>query len=136
MGRFFASTKQPSSLRFTCLAATTSGALRRTYKDYIYKEHQVAALPLCCVLEIELVNMTSLFLIPCLFGRNNKSSQVGSTGTSRRMGLPSGRAEVLPGQPKTFPSTAPDIEVIEVSIASRLEISSLGHKASRPIGGR
>ena len=46
------------------------------------------------------------------------------------------RAKVLPGQSKTFPSTAPDIEVIEVSIASRLEISSLGQKASRPIDGR
>ena len=40
------------------------------------------------------------------------------------------------GQSKTFPSTAPDIEVIEVGIASRLEISSLGQKASRPVGGR
>ena len=48
-------------------------------------------------------------------------------------------AKVLPGQSKTFPSTAPDIEVIEVievGIASGLEISSLGQKASRPIGGR
>ena len=32
------------------------------------------------------------------------------------------------GQSKTFPSTGPDIEV---GIASRLEISSLGQKASR-----
>ena len=55
------------------------------------------------------------------------------------MGLPSVRAYVLPGQSKTFPSTAPDIEVIEVievGIASGLEISSLGQKASRPVGGR
>ena len=50
------------------------------------------------------------------------------------MGLPSDtRAKVLPGQSKTFPSTAPDIEV---SIASRLEISSLGQKAERPVLGR
>ena len=55
------------------------------------------------------------------------------------MGLPSVRAYVLPGQSKTFPSTAPDIEVIEVievGIASGLEISSLGQKAARPVGGR
>ena len=45
-------------------------------------------------------------------------------------------SKVLPGQSKTFPSTAPDMEVIEVGKASRLEISSLGQKASRPVGGR
>ena len=66
-----------------------------------------------------------------------------SQAKSARRGPPEGWVclvlGLLPGQSKTFPSTAPDIEVIEVievGIASRLEISSLGQKASRPVGGR